>query len=52
MGHVPRKALAPLEPDRLPDQDRLFRCRQIEQAETTLVITVLREPAERQTPLE
>jgi hypothetical protein len=33
--------LAPLEPDRLPDQDRLLRCRQVEQAEIALVITIL-----------
>ena len=40
--------LAGLEPDRLPDQYRLFGCRQVEQAETALVITVLSELAEGQ----
>jgi hypothetical protein len=52
MGHVPWMALAPLEPDRLPDQDRLFGCRQVEQAQASLVVTILRDFAERQMPLE
>jgi hypothetical protein len=52
MGHVARMELAPLEPDRLPDQDRLFRCRQVEQAETPLVVTILRDLAERQPLLD
>jgi hypothetical protein len=50
MGHVPWMALAP--PDHLPDQDRLFGCRQVEQAQASLVVTILRDFAERQTPLE
>jgi len=29
MGQVPWMALMPLEPDSLPDQDRLFGCRQV-----------------------
>ena len=36
MGQVPWMKLAPLEADRLPDQDRLFRCRQVEQGEGIL----------------
>jgi hypothetical protein len=42
--------LAPFEADRLPDQDRLLECRQVEQAETPLVITILRDLVERQLP--
>jgi hypothetical protein len=52
MGQVPWMTLAPLEPDRLPDQNRLFGCRQFVEAKATLVITILRDPAEGQTPLD
>ena len=44
--------LAALEPDRLPDQNRLFGCRRVEQVETALIITVLRELAEGQPLLD
>ena len=44
--------LAPLELDRLPDQVRLFGCRQVEQAEIALVTTILRDPAEGQPVLQ
>jgi len=52
MGHVPRMALPPLQPHDLPDQDCLLRRRQVEQAETALVITILHELPEGQPPLD
>ena len=33
--------LAPLEPDSLPDQDRLFGCRQVEEAQASVHVTIL-----------
>jgi len=44
--------LASLEADRLPDQKCLLRRRQVDQAETPLVITILRDLAEGQLVLQ
>ena len=41
MGQVPWMTLAPLEADRLPDHDRLFRWRQVEKAQASFHVTIL-----------